>query len=90
MTKTRWGVEFSSGCTIPLHIVDFPHYTIWHSDKDSAIAEGRRVWRELKALGETREWTVKVYRHPVDSHDAGLPCDLHTLTPHDLEPPDLG
>ena len=53
--------------TRPRDVEDFPDHSYWHPDRETSIAEGCRVLRELRERGDKRDWVAFSFLDTVES-----------------------
>ena len=60
----RWMLGFYVRRSGRMHLQEpgFPEFEFWHRDRGACESEGRRVLRELRERGDTRDWLA--YGHP--------------------------
>ena len=86
MTKARWMLGFyhSGGAGHPHHETDFPKVEFWHENKETCMAEGRRVLMELLARRDTRDWLAHGHPDPYAVSSGAVPPDRWILSLRDL------
>lgn len=62
--EVRWILTFGHPRGGSHSEIDFPDFDFWHADKESSMAEGKRVLKELALRDDKRAWYAAGYPDP--------------------------